>query len=62
MKQVSNELATAVVASLLLRIDDLCPDIGWGMMKESAVDNALAALGLSRNDVNVNEVLKEVTR
>lgn len=49
--------AISVIADLIKRLDDANPDIGWGMSRRTAVDQALARMGWSHMDVAYDQLV-----
>ena len=49
------------LALAVLRLDDLCPDVGMGMSVGTAIDEVLARYGLTRDDVDYPAILDEVS-
>lgn len=49
--------AIDVIAGLIKRLDDAEPDVGWGMSRKTAVDQALARMGWTHMDVRYEELV-----
>lgn len=61
-KRKTVKVPIADIALSFLDMDDAYPDIGMGMIAETAVDLALAKYNIKRKDVDYDEIVEEVRR